>query len=44
MDHGQLSKQKKTPMGSLEHLVEKKEEQAGEAFKTWVIWTYGFGI
>jgi hypothetical protein len=25
MDRGQLSKQKKTPMGALEHLAEKKE-------------------
>jgi hypothetical protein len=30
---------KKTPMGSLENLVEKKEEQAGEALKMWVKWT-----
>jgi hypothetical protein len=39
MDHGKLSKRKKTPMGSLEHLAEKKEEQIGEALKMQVIWT-----
>jgi hypothetical protein len=39
MDRGQLNKRKKTPMGALEHLMEKKEEQAGEALKTRVKWT-----
>jgi len=29
-------------MGDLEHLVENKEEQDGEALKTWVKWTQGF--
>jgi hypothetical protein len=38
-DHGQLNKRKKTPTDALEHLTEKKEEQAGEALKTWVKWT-----
>jgi hypothetical protein len=39
MDRGQLSKWKKTPTDALEHLVGKKERQAGEALKTWVKWT-----
>jgi hypothetical protein len=39
MDHGQLKKRKKTPIGTLEHLVEKKEGQAGKALKMWVKWT-----
>jgi hypothetical protein len=34
MDRGQLNKWKKTPMGALEHLTEKKEGQVGEALKT----------
>jgi hypothetical protein len=38
-DHGQLNKWKKTPTDALEHLMEKKEEQAGEALKTRVKWT-----
>jgi hypothetical protein len=33
MDRGKLNKWKKTPTGALEHFVEKKEEQAGEALK-----------
>jgi hypothetical protein len=33
MDHGQLSKKKKTSTSALEHLMEKKEGQAGEALK-----------
>jgi hypothetical protein len=33
MDHGQLSKWKKTPTDALEHLAGKKEEQIGEAIK-----------
>jgi hypothetical protein len=33
MDHGQLSKWKNPPMDALEHLVGKKERQAGEAQK-----------
>jgi len=36
IDRGQLSKRKKTQTGVLEHLVEKKEEPASEALKTWV--------
>jgi hypothetical protein len=39
MDHGQLNKWNKTPTNVLDHLVEKKEGQAGEALKTWVMWT-----
>jgi hypothetical protein len=39
MDRGQLNKWKKTSTSALEHLVEKKERQAGEALKTWVKWT-----
>ena len=37
-DHGQINKWKNTPMDTLEHLVEKKEEQAGRALKTRVKW------
>jgi hypothetical protein len=29
IDHGQLSKKKKTPTDYLEHLTEKKKEQVG---------------
>jgi hypothetical protein len=39
MDRGQLSKRKKTPIDALEHLVEKKEGQVGEALKMRVMWT-----
>jgi hypothetical protein len=39
MDHGQLSKQKKASTGALDHLVENRERQAGEALKTRVKWT-----
>jgi hypothetical protein len=39
MDRGQLRKWKNTPMDTLDHLVKKKEGQAGEALKTWVMWT-----
>jgi hypothetical protein len=35
-DHGQLSKIKKSPVDDLEHLMRKKERQAGEALKTQV--------
>jgi hypothetical protein len=38
-DRGQVSKWKKTLMGALEHLMEKKEEQVGEALKMRVMWT-----
>jgi hypothetical protein len=38
-DRGQLNKRKKTLIDALEHLTEKKEEQVGEALKTWVKWT-----
>jgi hypothetical protein len=41
-NHGQINKWKKTTMGALEHLAEKKEEHAGEALKTRVKWTLGF--
>jgi hypothetical protein len=34
IDHGQLSKWKKTSMSALEHLMGKKERQAGEALKS----------
>jgi hypothetical protein len=36
IDHLQLSKQKKPLIDALEHLVGKKEGQAGESWKTWV--------
>jgi len=39
MERGKLNKRKKTTTGALEHLVEKKEKQAGEALKKWVKWT-----
>jgi hypothetical protein len=32
-DHGQLSKWKNTSTSVVEHLMEKKERQAGEALK-----------
>jgi len=35
MDREQLSKLKKTPTDSLEHLMGKKEEHTGEALKMW---------
>jgi hypothetical protein len=39
IDHGQVNKQKKTLMGALEHLMEKKEEQVSEVLKMRVMWT-----
>jgi hypothetical protein len=39
IDRGQTSKRKKTLIGSLEHLTEKKEEQVGEVLKMWVMRT-----
>jgi hypothetical protein len=33
IDHGKLNKRKKAPLDALEHLVGKKERQAGEARK-----------
>jgi hypothetical protein len=36
MDRGQLNKRNKTSTSALEHLVEKKERQAGEALKAQV--------
>jgi hypothetical protein len=39
MNHGQVSKQKKTLIGALEHLMEKKEGQVGEVLKRRVMWT-----
>jgi hypothetical protein len=35
MDCGKINKRKKTSTSSLEHLMEKKERQAGEDLKTW---------
>jgi hypothetical protein len=34
IDHGQLNKQKNPPVDALEHLMGKKERQAGEALKS----------
>jgi hypothetical protein len=34
MNRGQVSKWKKTLIGALEHLTEKKEEQVGEVLKS----------
>ena len=39
VDHGQISKRKKTSMSALDHLVEKKERQVGESLKAQVKWT-----
>jgi hypothetical protein len=39
MDHGQVNKRKKTSMGSLEHLAEKKEGHGGKVLKMRVMWT-----
>jgi hypothetical protein len=39
MNCGQDNKQKKTPMGALENLAEKKEEQVGKVLKVQVMWT-----
>jgi hypothetical protein len=39
IDCGQVKKKKKTLMGVLEHLVEKKEEEVGEVLIMRVIWT-----
>jgi hypothetical protein len=36
MDRGQLSKQRKKPLGALEHRARREERQAGEALKRWV--------
>jgi hypothetical protein len=33
IDRGQVSKRKKTLMGALEHLMEKKEEQVAKSLK-----------
>jgi hypothetical protein len=38
-DRGQVNKWKKTPMDTLENLMEKEEGQCGKALKTWVKWT-----
>jgi hypothetical protein len=38
IDHGQVNKRKRTPVGSLEHLAENKEEQVGEVLKKRVMW------
>ena len=37
IDHGKLSKRKKTPTDTLEHLT-KKEEQVDEVLKIRVMW------
>jgi hypothetical protein len=42
MDRGQINKQKNPPAYALEHLVEKKEEQASEALKIRVAWDLMF--
>jgi len=42
IDHGQVSKRKKTPTSALEHLAEKQEERVGESLKTWIKWIEGF--
>jgi hypothetical protein len=39
IDHGKVNKRKKTLRGSLENLVEKKEEQVDEVLKMRVMWT-----
>jgi hypothetical protein len=39
IDHGQANKWKKTLMGALEHLTEKKEEYVDEVLKMGVMWT-----
>ena len=39
IDRGQVNKQKKTLMGALECLMEKKEEQVSEVLKMRVMWT-----
>jgi hypothetical protein len=39
IDRGQVRKWKKTLMGDLEHLAEKKEEQVSEVLKMRVMWT-----
>jgi hypothetical protein len=38
-DHGQVSNRKKTLMGALDHLIEKKEEHVSEVLKMRVMWT-----
>jgi hypothetical protein len=38
MNHGQLKKNKNPSMSALEHLMEKKEEQVGEALKARFVW------
>jgi hypothetical protein len=38
IDCRQLSKGKKILMGALDHLAEKKEEQAGETLKMRAMW------
>jgi hypothetical protein len=39
IDCGQVNKRKRTLMCALDHLMEKKEEQVGEALKMQVMWT-----
>jgi hypothetical protein len=39
MNHGQFNKRKKTLIGVLEHLTEKKEEHVGKFLKMRMMWT-----
>jgi hypothetical protein len=39
LDHEKLNKRKKTSMSALDHLVEKKEREAGKSLKEQVKWT-----
>jgi hypothetical protein len=39
IDHGNVSKRKKTLIGALDHLMEKKEQQVSEVLKMWVMRT-----
>jgi hypothetical protein len=39
IDLGQFNKRKKTIMGSLENLAEKKKEHVGEVLRMRVMWT-----
>jgi len=39
MNHGQVSKRKKTLVYALDHLAEEKKGQVGEGIKMRVMWT-----
>jgi hypothetical protein len=39
MNRGQVTKRKKTLIGALKHLAEKREEQVGEVLKMQAMWT-----